>query len=389
MHSCDVLIVGGGPAGLSVASSLTSDVSSIIVHQDVEIGKPVRTSGGSFLSDMHALSIPNKHYQLIDRLDFYSDNSKALFDIEAEKMVVLDITGLYQYLASLSKNKPRELMVGTKFINTEKQAGGGYISTIRNRKTGEATIHSKYIIDASGWQCAVLSALGHGTKPDRTGIGTEYEFVQKDYPMNRAILFVGSHVRSGYGWVFPTSYNKIRLGVGVIKPDTNENPRDIMNALLESGFLDTLGVKVPDDFEVNSGIIPSVAFDKNVVFGNMIRVGDSANCATPVAGEGIRIAIEQGRLLGKALSETIKHNTPSYLRAYEKAYTAKYARDYKIGFWANQRIAKYTPQDWDKSVGRINSISETQIIQLLRSRFNLQNLLRTALLHLKRKLFGW
>ncbi|MBL4750328.1 MAG: NAD(P)/FAD-dependent oxidoreductase [Amylibacter sp.] len=388
MRSCDVLIIGGGPAGLSVASSLSPDILSIIVHQDSEIGKPVRTSGGSFLSDMRALSIPEKYYQLIDRLDFYSDKSEALFNIETDKMVVLDITGLYQYLASLSDDKSRELLLSTKFITTEQQADGSFISTIRGRKSGEETIQSKYIIDATGWQCAVLGALGHGRKPDRTGIGTEYEFEQSDYPMNRAILFVGSHVLSGYGWVFPTNYNRIRLGVGVIKPDTDESPRDVMNALLASGFLDKLGVKVPDDFETNSGIIPSVAFEEKVIFGNMIRVGDSANCATPIAGEGIRIAIEQGRLLGEALSKTIAQKSPSYLQAYEKSYGAKYARDYKIGFWANQRITGYKPADWDKSVRRINSLSEAQMIQLLRSRFNLKSLLRTGFLHLKRKLFG-
>ena len=30
--SCDVLIVGGGPAGLSVASTLPDDVKTVIVH---------------------------------------------------------------------------------------------------------------------------------------------------------------------------------------------------------------------------------------------------------------------------------------------------------------------------------------------------------------------
>ncbi len=172
MRSCDVLIIGGGPAGLSVASSLSPDIHSIVVHQDTEIGKPVRTSGGSFLSDMHKLSIPEKHYQLIDKIDFYSDNSEALFDIETDKMVVLDITGLYQYLASLSQNKSCELLLNTKFITTKQQSDGGYISTIRGRKSSAETIRSKYIIDATGWQCAVLDALGHGGKPARTGIGT-------------------------------------------------------------------------------------------------------------------------------------------------------------------------------------------------------------------------
>jgi flavin-dependent dehydrogenase len=161
-----------------------------------------------------------------------------------------------------------------------------------------------------------------------------------------------------------------------------------MIQLIESGFLDKLGVKVPDDFETNSGIIPSIAFEGKLIYGNMIRVGDSANCATPVAGEGIRIAIEQGRLLGLALSKTIAQSTRSHLQKFEKAYSAKYARDYKIGFWANQRIASYQPEDWDKSVRRLSSLSVSQVVQLLRSRFSVKSLLRTIILHLKRKLFG-
>ncbi len=387
MKTCDVLIVGGGPAGLSVASSLGNNISSIVVHQDMEIGKPVRTSGGSFLKDIERLCPNQDIYQVIDKLDYFSDNAEARFDIETDKMVILDVTKLYKHLASLSDDKPRELLLGTKYISTVKE-DGFYTSTLRLRDGEKQQVKSKYIIDASGWHCAVTAPLGLVEKPERLGIGTEYEFVQKDYPMNRAILFVGSHVLSGYGWVFPTNYGTVRLGVGVIKPDTDDSPRDVMQSLLDSGFLDKLGVKVPEDYEVNSGILPSEPFDQNVVFGNIIRVGDSANCATPVAGEGIRIAIEQGRSLGALLSKAIEINSDRPLDYYEKAYAAKYARDYRIGFWANQRIARYTPADWDKSVKRLAKMDEVQMTELLRSRFSLKSILRTVILHLKRKLFG-
>jgi len=386
MHQCDVLIVGAGPAGLSVASSLSNEISCIIVHQDAEVGRPVRTSGGSFLKDAKALCIPEKYYQIIDSLDFYSDHAEAKFIIETDKMVIFDITGLYQYLASLLQSKNRQLLMSTKFLNTEKLLSGTYLSTIRSKDGGKKTIRSKYIIDASGWHCAVVQACGLIPPPKRLGIGIEYEFTQDDFPKNRAALFVGSPVLAGYGWVFPTHYNTVRLGVGVIKPDTNANPRHVMSRLLASGFLDRIGVRVPDEYEINSGIVPAVAFQRKLVFGNIIRVGDSANCATPIAGEGIRIAIEQGRLLGTALSKAIGQQSRRSLQAFEKAYADKYARDYKIGFWANQRIAGYGPDDWDRSVKRISRLTEAQITELLHNRFNLRDLLRTALLHLKRKL---
>lgn len=386
MQKCDVLIVGGGPAGLSVASHLAADIKCVIVHQDAKIGQPVRTSGGSFLADMKALKIPNEHYQIIDKLDVFSDNAKASIDIQSDKMVVLDITRLYQYLASLSDKNNRQILLASKFISVAKQSDGGYISEIRNRETGPISIRSKYIIDASGWHCAVLNALGFVEKPARLGVGTEYEFVQKNYPKNRAILFVGSPVLSGYGWVFPTNYNTIRLGVGVIKPDTGNNPRDVMKTLLASGFLDKLGVEVPDDYTINSGIVPSIAFERKVIFGNAIRVGDSANCATPIAGEGIRIAIEQGRLLASALNGAIAQKNSNKLQDYQAAYAKKYGRDYKIGYWANQRISNYGPKDWDRSVLRINKLQDVEITQLLRSKFNFKNLLCTAIQRIKRKI---
>ena len=128
---CDVLIVGGGPAGLSVASHLSNEISVVVVHQDPEIGSPVRTSGGSWLSDMEALEIPSHLYQVIDHLEIYSDNECAKFTMESDKPVVLSIQRLYQYLNSLSDRKNRKLHTSTKFLSTKALPDGGYRSEVR------------------------------------------------------------------------------------------------------------------------------------------------------------------------------------------------------------------------------------------------------------------
>lgn len=384
--NCDVLIVGGGPAGLSVASHLAPGISSIVVHQDAEIGKPVRTSGGSFLRDVQALGIPPHLYQVIDQLDFYADSEQASFRIENDKMVVLEITGLYRYLADLSNDLDCRILLGTKFLSTKKQYDGQYLSQIRSRQKGTLTVRSKFIVEASGWHCAVLESLKLGGKPARTGVGIEYEFPRKGFDQNRAVLFVGSTALTGYGWIFPTANNRLRLGIGVINPDTDLTPRQVMDRFIKEGHAARYGVEIPPDYEVNAGIIPSVPFDPKLVYGTVIRTGDAANFASPTVGEGIRMAIEQGRHLGADISAFISGDITA-LQRYERRAIKTYARDYKYGYLMNQRIAQYAPERWDKAVNRLARLSEREVTQMLRSNFSARLILRTIFLTVRAKFF--
>jgi digeranylgeranylglycerophospholipid reductase len=382
---CDVLIVGGGPAGLSVASRLGPDYSCIVVHQDLEIGKPVRTSGGTWLRDMQALGIPAHLYQVIDQLDFFSDTEEARFAVHKDKMAVMDVTGVYQHLASEMSEQNSELMLGTKFTAAEEQADGTYVSVVRARDGAETAIHSKMIVDTSGWHCAVLTALGLGAKPDRVGVGIEYEFPIGNHNPDRAVLFVGSAALTGYGWIFPTPDKKLRLGIGVINPDTNLSPRTVMKAFVEEGHAERYNIEIPDNFETNSGIIPSIAYDSKLVFGNIVRTGDAANFATPTVGEGIRIAIEFGRKLGLEITEHLSGDSRA-LQRYERDAKSTFKRDYKFGFMMNKRIAGYSADRWDKSVKRLARLSEGEMTALVRSRFSTKTILRSVWLSLMAKL---
>src|SRR5579885_1735007 len=82
-RSYDVLIVGGGAAGLSAAEAAAKGGARVaLLERQKEIGYPIHTSGGSWISDMRALGIPEDLYYPIRTVVFLSPKRDARFEYE-------------------------------------------------------------------------------------------------------------------------------------------------------------------------------------------------------------------------------------------------------------------------------------------------------------------
>src|SRR5713226_5396435 len=99
-EECDVLIVGGGPAGLAAAEAAGKlGARTIVLERQNEIGYPVHTSGGSWISDMVALGIPERLYHPIEKIYFVTPQKEVLFSYKNPVCCVIDVRGVYQHLA--------------------------------------------------------------------------------------------------------------------------------------------------------------------------------------------------------------------------------------------------------------------------------------------------
>jgi digeranylgeranylglycerophospholipid reductase len=370
----DVLVVGGGPAGLAAAEAAAKGGARVaVLERQKEIGYPIHTSGGSWISDMRALGIPGDLYHPIHRVTFLSPNRRAQFIYEDAVCCVLDVRGVYQHLAGravaagavLHPNSPVE---GP--IIEEGRVVGVVAKDHRNRP---GSWRASVVVDASGFSCtlATRAKLHEGYR--RYGFGAEYDFYAPNYDPDELYLIMGSQVApAGYAWAFPRGKGRVRLGVGVLRPDTEADARE---------YLDTFSQRLPalapafagaSPLEYHTGLFPSEGVVSRFVGEGLMATGDAAGHGSTLVGEGIRFAIYSGQMAGGVAAEAVRARDTSagFLARYERQWRARFGREMDLSYLINQRIAAWSDASWDQGVELLSRVSPAQAAQLLRGDYS-------------------
>jgi digeranylgeranylglycerophospholipid reductase len=368
----DVLIVGGGPAGLAAGERAARAGRVLVVHRDAEIGRPVRTSGASWKGHLVALGIPEGLYQEMDRLLIAAPGRRLNVAFGADRPVVLDVTETYRYLAKQAQDAGASIECGAVFVRIlQKEAS--HVRCLVRRGGAEHEIVARYVVDASGHHRAVLGQIGNHGRPERIGVGVEAEFENGGTDPSRLVLFVGNEFSpSGYGWIFPTKTQSLRVGIGVIRPDTKASPGDLLDAFLKSPQAAELGLRAGKLIEKHFGVIPSDGALPSFVHGRILAVGDAAGQALALVGEGIRYSIEAGRQAGEALATALDNpdGAGASLRSYQKWWDRKYRRQFGLSQLANEKMGRFTDDSWRQATGLLEGLSGDEIAALLRMDFS-------------------
>ncbi|HEX6067659.1 MAG TPA: NAD(P)/FAD-dependent oxidoreductase [Nitrososphaera sp.] len=381
----DVAVVGGGPAGLSAAwAAAKAGASVVLFEKDEAIAHSVRTSGVSWIDSMDRLGIPAHLYNPVSSYQFVSPSNEVTIAGQAPKSCVLDVRAAYQHLAFMAAEAGAEIMVRSNVINIARE--GNRVTGVRaSTPAGDLDVKCTLVIDASGFSTSAGRKAGMAGEWRRYGVGAEYECYCDHVDSSTWTLMVGQqYSEAGYAWVFPLSKNRARIGVGIGRPESQADPLDKLHSILEKRLkpLDKLGKIQP--IELHYGFIPNEGVRTNSVSDGLLLVGDSAGQANPLVLEGIRYAIEFGRLAGEVGARSIAQGaTKESLAEYEKAWKARVASKIASALKVQSRWIGLSDEQWDREVEILRDMTADEFLDFIKAEFTTVKMMKLALHHPK------
>jgi len=314
-YDYDVVIIGGGPAGSTVARyAAQSGVSVVVIDSRKSIGTPLQCGELVPTNDEMRRLCPNvpdmddlfktpenaisKHTKV---MKIISPSGKSLaFDFDG---LVLNRVAHDEALVELAKQAGAEYKVSC-FVNKIE----GNTVHIRN---GES-ITGKVIVGAGGHKDPVRRTFW---TEKTTNIPVKFSLKKGNYG-DAVELHFGSMAPGGYAWMFPKS-SGANIGLGIQKNFTKGKSLN----LLAADFIDNYE---GDSTFNGAGSLPMSGTIKKFVKGHYVLVGDSAGMVLPSNGAGITIAMIGGRIAGQVISKHIKNGLE--LTQYERIWKKQMGR---------------------------------------------------------------
>ena len=289
METFDVIIVGGGPAGLQCARELSHSHLRVLLLEKGEIFGDKLCAGGLTLKGMDVLPLPDHVIQQkISRAALHSRRRSADTVTPVPYLFTVDRRELGAYQRSLLDET--EVVVKTNSQVTE--IGNKQLTL----KTGQVYGFS-YLVGADGYASLVRRHLG--LKVRKKLIGFQYSIpVEEEHPALEMFLDA-RRFHLWYAWIFP---HGDRIAVGCCCDPDRIDPQ-----MVKKGFHEWLKETGIETGEAKLESYP-IAYDyQGYKFENIFLVGEAAGLASGFTGEGIYQALVSGQEVARLILDPKHH----------------------------------------------------------------------------------
>ena len=308
-YDWDAIIIGGGPAGSTVARyAAEGGAKVLVIDRRKEIGTPLQC--GELVPTNSELKRLCPDVPEIDQL--FQTPEEAISRRTNEMGLVTPSGKRLNYpFEGKILYRPKH---DEELVKLAKKAGAEYLTESRVNDIVENTV-----ILGNGKELTSKIIVGCGGPHDplrkkfweEKSLNIAVNFVLMDGEFdNRVDLYFGSTAPGGYAWMIPKK-GGANIGIGI---QTRFSKGKSLNKMAEEFFSNFEG----EITYKGGGVLPMSGTIQDFTKGNYMLVGDSVGMVLPSNGAGITPAMIGGRIAGQVIAENIMKNTS--LEEYQKRW---------------------------------------------------------------------
>ena len=322
MDSCDVLIVGGGPAGSSCAWGLRSSGLRVVVLDKSRFPRNKVCGGWITPFVVKALEIDCEDYARGRTFQPITGFRISAID-QAEVNVPYSEPISYgirrcEFDEYLLRRSGAHVCEGTAISKIERNGDGWIVN---------GKIKTRLLIGAGGHFCPVARFLGNNQEEEPV-VAQETEFEMDEQQAGSCAIeeevpeLYFCRDLLGYGWCFRKG-NFLNIGLGRL--DQHGLPEHVSDFVRFLRAKRKIAFDLPQRMSGHAYLLYGRS-PRKVVDDSLLLIGDSAGLAFLQSGEGIRPAVESGLMAAQVIKSANGGYTRDRLQAYGELLSKAYGK---------------------------------------------------------------
>ena len=303
IRSCDLLVVGGGPAGSAAAIAARKAAPELetlvldrqVFPRDKACGDGLGPGVVARLADLDATAIVRGR-RPVERLKIVAPSgAEVVGDLPAigaaARGYVAPRAEFDDALLTRAKHAGAEVLTGTRVVELESSSDGP-VRVKAGGSNGSVTIDARAVIAADGARSDVRRMLGVAYN-DATHTGVAIRaYVEQAGGFDHMAFYFKRELLPAYGWIFPIDERGANAGVMIDAARFRRQDRSLPELL--RGFLESIGQDDLAPRRSRAYMLPFASHVPPLVHGRIALVGDAGSMINPFSGEGIAYGMAAG-----------------------------------------------------------------------------------------------
>ena len=354
----DVIVAGGGPAGLSAARAAAAEGGKVLLlEMQAQIGGQTQSASWvprdliekdlerSIASDVSGVKLHSPHLELEVQGDFGAVVDRRMFD---------------KLLAVRTADAGAEIWVSCPVKDLLKK-DGRVNGVLTEAGSWSERLECELVIDATGaggsWSSLFLrKVLGKDWDEEQLALSNEYLMANANVGKSVELFFTSYFAPLGCAWVFPFWEKFAMIGVRGVRI----HPDAALDEFMGQAKLPGLEGAAP--VAAFRGQLPIEEGPKQACSDGIMAVGEAAGQIYPLSGQGTKYALRCGELAGKVAIDAITEGNVSgdALAEYDRKWRAEFERELQVGRLLHTGLRASPDQKTDDLLKAMESDAQLQ-----------------------------